>query len=60
LEDGATLRAAGSLTARAPGGMMMEGFPPKVSAVAVSGVMALVPELRAICAAPTVRGSRPN
>ncbi len=54
------LRATGSLTTRAPGGMVMEGCPPKVSAVAVPGVMALVPELRAIWAAPMVRGSRPN
>src|SRR4051794_19552201 len=60
LEAGATLRAVGSLTTRAPGGMVIEGLPLKVSAVAVAGVMAEVPELRAIWAAPMVRGSRPN
>ena len=38
----------------------MDDLPLKVRAVAVPGVMAEVPELRAICAAPMVRGSRPN
>ena len=32
------MRATGSLTTRAPGGMMMEGLPPKVRALAESGV----------------------
>jgi hypothetical protein len=40
--------------------MMMEVCPPKVSGIALAVVMPLAPELRAICAAPMVSGSRPN
>jgi len=38
----------------------MDGFPLKVSGTALVGVMAEASVLRAIWAAPTVRGSRPN
>jgi hypothetical protein len=60
LEAGATLKETGSLTMRAPGGMMTKSFPAKVMGAAVPGVMALAPALRAIWAAPIVSGSRPN
>ena len=50
----------GSLTMRAPGGMTIDGAPPNVSGFALPAVMSPAPELRAIWAAPMVRGSRPN
>ena len=60
LDAGATFRATGSLMMSAPGGMTMEGLPLKVRAVELAAVMSLVPALRAIWAAPMVRGSTPN
>ncbi len=38
LANGGSLRSTGSLTARAPGGMVMEGRPPKVSVRGGGGV----------------------
>ena len=57
----ATLRVTGSLTIRAPGGMMTDACPPKVSGVPVP-VIPLAPELSSVRSAPRpmVSGSRPN
>src|SRR5512142_195134 len=59
LESGASLRSTGSLTTGAPGGMVTEGAPPKVSALSVPGTMAPSAAPMARCTAPRVTGAFP-
>ena len=55
------VRLAGSLTAMAPGGMVMEGWPEKVRALAEARRISEEDGLlRAMCAAAMVSGSVPN
>ncbi len=55
-----SLRLTGSLTARAPGGMVTEGRPPKVRALAEARSISLPVVRSAMLPALMVRGSRPN
>ena len=53
------MRSAGSLTIGAPGGMVADGLPLKVSARSEPGTIALPSPASATCAAPITSGRSP-
>ena len=55
-----TLRSTGSLTTSAPGGMVMDGAPPKVNVLSDPGTIDAAVARSAICAAPITRPPAPK